>query len=464
MLVSMMQGQLPFEIRELHRRLGPVVRIAPDELSFTAPAAWSEIYQRHPDWHRPGPWRGKPPGVTADSFVSADEQTHARLRRIFNPAFTKKAVSTYEPTITQQTAKLMRIIAREIDGSKTGKVDLDMVRWLNFCLFDIIGELGWGNSFALLDRGDYHPWVTITLGFKALLAGTCLAYYPPLDKIAGTCMPKSARDGLDMILRIARENVASRLQHQRRASTTERQDVFSHILAQGDGRTLESIQLGVQEAEMCAMSNNVAGSEPVTTTLCALLANLMRQPTAYQLLQAEIRAAFPTPGDVSVSAALALPFLMACLKETMRLAPPFPDGMRRQVGPSGAIIAGTPVPGGTVVSVSCLAAFTSADNFASPLSFRPERWLATPIVDGGLCSADFGADKHDAFHPFSYGSRACLGVNLAWAEMAMITARLLGEFDVSLPADGVLQDWESQKIFWVWEKQPLVLQLARRQQ
>lgn len=36
-------GRLPFKVLELHRKYGPVVRIAPDELSFTDAAAWDDV-------------------------------------------------------------------------------------------------------------------------------------------------------------------------------------------------------------------------------------------------------------------------------------------------------------------------------------------------------------------------------------------------------------------------------------
>lgn len=42
--VRNIQGQLPFKCLEFHRKYGPVVRIAPDELIFSDAKAWNEIY------------------------------------------------------------------------------------------------------------------------------------------------------------------------------------------------------------------------------------------------------------------------------------------------------------------------------------------------------------------------------------------------------------------------------------
>jgi hypothetical protein len=49
-----------------------------------------------------------------------------------------------------------------------GTKALNMREWLNWTTFDIIGDLGFGNSFGCLENSDYHPWVSmITSGVRA---------------------------------------------------------------------------------------------------------------------------------------------------------------------------------------------------------------------------------------------------------------------------------------------------------
>ena len=45
----------------------------------------------------------------------------------------------------------------------------DIVRWLNFVTFDVIGDLAFGESFGCLERGDFHFWITVI--FDAVKAG-----------------------------------------------------------------------------------------------------------------------------------------------------------------------------------------------------------------------------------------------------------------------------------------------------
>lgn len=90
-------------------------------------------------------------------------------------------------------------------------------------------------------------------------------------------------------------------------------------------------------------------------------------------------------------------------------------------------------------------------NFADPDKFVPERWLP---ADHRLHDPRYASDNKAAFKPFAAGMRDCIGKNLAYAEMRLITARLLWHFDMAA-VEGQ-EDWiSSQKVFVVAEKGPL---------
>lgn len=80
----------------------------------------------------------------------------------------------------------------------------------------------------------------------------------------------------------------------------------------------------------------------------------------------------------NLSAIEGLPYLTACINESMRLYPAIPGPFPRLVPPSGLAIGGHYLPGGTVVSASALAVHRSDHSGvwgAAPEQFRPERWL-----------------------------------------------------------------------------------------
>lgn len=65
---------------------------------------------------------------------------------------------------------------------------------------------------------------------------------------------------------------------------------------------------------------------------------------------------------------------------------------------------------------------TQRDPFVYPYpeNFKPERWMA---------QAEVTDEMKELFMPFSKGSRACLGKNLAMMELKLITAHLARRFE-----------------------------------
>jgi cytochrome P450 len=87
-------------------------------------------------------------------------------------------------------------------------------------------------------------------------------------------------------------------------------------------------------------------------------------------------------------------------------------------------------------------------NFHRPEEFLPQRWLG---------DVEFADDNRAVFQPFSVGPRNCVGRNLAYAEMRLILAKVLYNFDLDL--DAKTGQWLDQKVYTLWEKKPLWVKL-----
>lgn len=96
--------------------------------------------------------------------------------------------------------------------------------------------------------------------------------------------------------------------------------------------------------------------------------------------------------------------------------------------------------------------YRSPENFVLPDSFIPERWLG---------DARFANDRKDAFQPFLFGARNCIGRNLAYAEMRSILARVMWNFDIKLVDAN--EDWIGKNtLYSLWDKPPLNVYLSPR--
>ena len=123
-------------IQDLHRRYGEVVRVAPGECSFiSGETAWQDIYGfrtgkksnsgvylKDPQWF-PRPHTG------SFSLVLAEGETHTRMRRSLNHAFSDKALREQEPLIQTYVNLLVQ---RLQEVCEEGNSVVDMTRWYNY--------------------------------------------------------------------------------------------------------------------------------------------------------------------------------------------------------------------------------------------------------------------------------------------------------------------------------------------
>ncbi|KAK3680501.1 putative benzoate 4-monooxygenase cytochrome P450 [Podospora appendiculata] len=126
----------------------------------------------------------------------------------------------------------------------------------------------------------------------------------------------------------------------------------------------------------------------------------LANPSALAKLKAELASAIPDPFTTTPLATLErLPYLAAVIQESLRLSCGVSTRLQR-IAPVEALCFTDPASG-----------TLDARYFPVPLSFRPERWLENPRLDR-FCL------------PFSKGSRQCVGMGLAYAEIFLALARI----------------------------------------
>ncbi|KAL4919151.1 cytochrome P450 [Aspergillus aurantiobrunneus] len=453
-IYSLLRGRLGFETKQLHDRYGPVVRVSPNELAFNSAQAWEDIYgfktggrqNMHKDPIHVG---SVDPLPGASTLTMADDANHTRQRRALAHSFSERALKDQEYIIQHY----VDILIGKLKGLADDGQEFNLVNWLNFTTFDIIGDLTFGEPFGCLDLGAFHSWValiyqTVKVGALEQATRRFATAGSWTQTMLLNMIPDYLRKRRRLHLSLSREKVEERL----RNGPTEHKDFIYYVLRQQEKYDLHPNEIILNSALFI-----VAGSETTANLLSGLFARLVRNTDKMQILCTEMRSAFQHEDEITYQRTSQLPFLNACLEEGLRIHPPLPIGLLRTVPKAGDMIDGHWIPGGTSVSVGGWAASHNPANFQQCDTFIPERWLGK----------GFEGDIKSGMQPFSLGPRGCIGKNLSYMEMRVILARLVWNFDV-VSTDGAWQ-WDPEgemkhmKAYTTWQKPDLNVKLVRAQ-
>ncbi|KAJ5117157.1 hypothetical protein N7448_004102 [Penicillium atrosanguineum] len=364
-------------------------------------------------------------GGFESTFTAREKNRHAIKRRLLSHAFSEKALKNYEPRICNLIDSWIECLGAEAEKDD-GCVDLG--EWCNYLIFDILGDLGYGQSFELTAKKENRSIVGLVP--KATAGWTSLGYHP-FTKILRWIIFKT-RLGSILGGQSFHDNARFRdfclqkLEARRQAWTQDTSnekrstDMFEYLLNGRDPETGQSYTIGDLACESVLLM--VAGSQSTSGALSATFFYLAHHPSALSKSRHEIHNTFPHPSTIHYTHGnplVTLPYLRACIDESLRLSPPTPGHLPREIVGEGLVIDGCTFPPGTNVGVSPYAIHRTGV-FRDPFAFVPERWLDGEHTLG------------TAFHPFSAGATGCPGRQLAIMELSLTVARLLWKFDLSV--------------------------------
>lgn len=326
-------------MQNLHAKYGPVVRIAPNNLSFINPQAWKDIYAhkkapelemiKDPEFYVRNP--------DAPHIVNGNREEHARYRRLYSPGFSLRSLREQEPLIQGYVNMFVDGITR---ACEQGEMLVDMVQWFNFVTFDIIGDLAFGEPFGCLENGATDWLAKLNQIEEAQMHYRVIQHIPLLSRYArqiiNSMLPSDAVRGQHAHRKLTKEKVTRRMKN-----NAPRPDFMEHILRQPDGR-------GFTFGEMLSNSATLiqAGSETTATLLSGSLFLLLQHPEKMQKLVEELTTLFESDDKMTIENTDRLPYLAAVLEEGLRLYSPAVPNFPRQVPRGGATIDGGYVPGG----------------------------------------------------------------------------------------------------------------------
>lgn len=185
-----------------------------------------------------------------------------------------------------------------------------------------------------------------------------------------------------------------------------------------------------------------AGTLTTANVLKTVLFHLLDNPPLLHNVLEELNQAFPdyTANPVRkpcLDVLEKMPFLTACITEGLRMA--YGVSHRLQlVAPQETLeFQGYQIPPGTPVGMTSIFMHDNPSVFPEPGAFRPERWLDAE-------QAKF-LSRH--FVAFSKGTRMCLGMHLAWAEVYLVLGCLLTRYRFDF-CDTVVTDIKMEHDFF----------------
>lgn len=125
------------------------MRIAPDQADISDLAAKKQIYTVK-ETYKKSLWYSRitPPDMQ-NVFSTSDVEFHRRHRRLLAGALSETSLKALEPFIMRKVDLCIEKMGAEMD--QRGAVDV--FKWFMFLATDVIGELSFGESFQMLEKG-----------------------------------------------------------------------------------------------------------------------------------------------------------------------------------------------------------------------------------------------------------------------------------------------------------------------
>ncbi|RAK87019.1 cytochrome P450 [Aspergillus costaricaensis CBS 115574] len=417
-------GRYIFKISDMHKRYGPIVRINPEELHIETSAFYDEIYAPGSKKRNKTSHYNQQLGTPYSTISSIGHDLHRMRRSALNPFFSKASVRRLQPVIWGK----VDILLRRLNGFKnTGqpvRIDMAYAAFTN----DVIMEYTFSRSRERLQKDDFGASAQ-----EALLAASKVVHWmkhfhwlihvgqvvPPwivswISPTIATVLEDEqsfARDNLAQVHQIINE---ADVPHGEKQST-----IFHDLIANPNLPVSEkSVERLAQEAKIVVG----AGTETTAWALSVITYFLLKQPDTLSRLRAELVSSISDPiAPVGIEVLEQLPYLTAVIHEGLRLSYGVVGRLAR-ISPDDALVfhdgkrgKDWVIPPGTPMNMNSVFVHNDPAIFPEPSKFRPERWIEADKE---------GKRLNKYLVSFTKGSRQCVGINLAYAELYICISRI----------------------------------------
>ncbi|KAG0650411.1 Benzoate 4-monooxygenase [Hyphodiscus hymeniophilus] len=446
------EAHKPFRSKKLEalHKIHPVIRTGPNALSYGDIRAIKDIYG-HGTTCTKDIWYDKLGGTHPHLADVHDKHEHARKRKVLSSAYSLKNLEGWEHKVADKTERFIKGIDKlcteplspHLKRPNPEDLTVDYRMWANFFTLDAIADIGLSERLGFLDAGndlvtaERMDGTTYTVNYRECLHSTAQAqcgtvwsydWFPHLitaSKVLSSryrYLWKRSEDWGNIVYHRAMKRF-------RLYQKGEKFDDFFQALLEDKGGNPNNLPWGEMVAEVSIMMN--AGSDTTAIAMNNVMYLLLKNPDCLKKLQEEVDSALePDEIIAPYDKVKHLPYLRACLDESMRIYPPTTFGLPRRTPPEGCVILGEFIPGETSVSMSSYVAHRDPTIFPDPETFLPSRWLT-----------EDSKQMQYAFQAFSTGARGCIGRNISYLEQTVLLSSVVHRYEFALPHP----EWEQER-------------------
>jgi cytochrome P450 len=417
--LALKPGQVHTVVEEWARRYGDFFRFrigARHILGVADPQAIQAVLKDRPDTFLRTARLvsvGREIGLTGLFFANGD--AWRRQRRMVMSAFDPGHVKRYFPSLEKVTGRLQRRWREAAYAGRDIPLQPDLMRYT----VDVTAGLAFGTDINTLESTreviQEHLDQVLPMVSRRLIA--------PFTYWRAVRLPADRR--FDQHLREIHRAIGGFISQARqrldadpalRASPSNL--IEAMIAARDDGDS------GLTDDDVAGnvFTMLLAGEDTTANTLAWLIYLLSRNPQALHMAREEaVQALAGGSRPTQFEQTNALPYLQACIDETMRLKPVAPM-MFVQAG-RDTTVGDIAVPEGSLLALLMRCGPLDERHFPDATRFDPARWL-----DAARPEAEQSPAKRLSM-PFGAGPRLCPGRYLALLEIKMVMSMLLASFD-----------------------------------
>ncbi|HET7148828.1 MAG TPA: cytochrome P450 [Candidatus Nitrosopolaris sp.] len=348
--------------------------------------------------------------LLGEGLVTSEGDLHNRQRRIIQPLFHPKQITTYSKVITNYAARLNH-------------------KWKDGETLDILKEM-MQMTLSIICKSVLNYEVESEAEEVGRALTTCRNYSKRLQSPLGQVLNripilpnvKGARKSKEKLDRLVYGLIKERRQRPE-SSAKSYDDLLARLLQAQDSaesspdtgdKSKNGPASGMSDTQVRdeIMTIFIAGHETTANALTWTFYLLSQHPGVEEKLLAELKAVIDSNGVATVNDIPKLKFTERVVRESMRLYPPV-WAMGRSVGDDYPL-GGYTIPAGSTIMMSQYVMHRDPRYYNEPDRYDPDRWD----------SESRSALPRFSYFPFGGGIRACVGEPFAWMEAILVLATI----------------------------------------